>query len=140
MDSALVAMLPSKLQGFPCNKMSPTPRPHESFTNLPRSELKGLNRSQESARKFCFQRINDSTIEYKRLINGLFYILRNISRNLSMNNYSYFLFLVIHFINCLSTSVQSIDHDETRQICVRPAGIDIDARIYKFYPSFNYPI
>lgn len=120
MDSALVAMLPSKLQGFPCNKMSPTPRPHESFTNLPRSELKGLNRSQESARKFCFQRINDSAIEHKRprLINGLFHILRNISRNLSMNNYSYFLFLVIHFINCLSTSVQSIDHDETRQICV----------------------
>lgn len=51
MDSALVAMLPSKLQGFPCNKMSPTPRPHESFTNLARSELKGLNRSQESPRK-----------------------------------------------------------------------------------------
>lgn len=72
-----------------------------------------------------------------------------ISRNILViyralcNNYFYFFsisLIIYQRMFNLPFVYRSLLRRNTSNLCRPAARIDIDARIYKFYPSFNYPI
>ena len=80
MDSALVAMLPSKLLGFPCNKMSP----HDPMNPLQTSlGIKGVESFSGIAEEILFpslERINDSVKNFTPRKNIIRDVLSNQDR------------------------------------------------------------